>query len=373
MKKALSIILIFFILVFGILYLIGSQIEEEIGEEVVFENNASKEVTFEEFEKILGEQGISTEELKTILEKKVIWPKEEEKSKSAEKIVTPEPMPKEEVMPEVAPEIVEDSQKRVLNYTLRGENGKIHFPLELELKNYLSNLPREYYCEPKCPTETEIELRYLNDSRQKEVLRDLASLIRSKTTSSDDQARIAISLVQKIPYDWEGFKSNQGINSYPYEVIYDNKGVCGEKSKLLAFLLRELDFGVSLISFKDENHMAVGVKCPIQYSFKNTGYCFIEATGITIMTDSQNGIIVIDEAGNEEIAQLLSTPVILQMSDGNSLDSVLEEYNDAQEWFRINGIFQSPEFQTKYSYEDWLSLYDKWQQLVAKYGIEVSE
>ncbi len=76
----------------------------------------------------------------------------------------------------------------------------------------------------------------------------------------DDQAGIAISLVQKIPYDYEkmyrcgwtcqGRTFVSGIPPrYPYQVLYDGRGVCGEKSSLLALLLKEFGFGVVLLEF----------------------------------------------------------------------------------------------------------------------------
>ena len=111
---------------------------------------------------------------------------------------------------------------------------------------------------------------------------------------NDDQARIAISLVQQIPYDWQTFGLE---NRYPYEVIYDNTGVCEEKSRLLAFLLRDLGFDVVLFSFESENHMAVGIMCPVQYSYKNTGYCFVETTEPTMITYSQGEYVGVSGSG----------------------------------------------------------------------------
>jgi hypothetical protein len=58
--------------------------------------------------------------------------------------------------------------------------------------------------------------------------------------------------------------------------LYENKGVCGEKSMLLAFLLRDLGFGVVLFDFAAQNHEAVGVKC--SNGFRGTGYCYLEST-----------------------------------------------------------------------------------------------
>ena len=57
--------------------------------------------------------------------------------------------------------------------------------------------------------------------------------------SKDEQLRIAVSLVQNIPYDWDNYYTGE-LGKYPYEVLYQNKGVCGEKSQLIIFLLREV-------------------------------------------------------------------------------------------------------------------------------------
>jgi hypothetical protein len=184
-------------------------------------------------------------------------------------------------------------------------------------------------------------------------------IIKSQTSNSDEQARIAVSLVQKIPYDWEGFRTNDLNDRYPYEVLYDNKGVCGEKARLLAFILRDLGFGIVLFNYETESHMAVGIRCPSQYSYENSSYCFIEAAAPSIITDAER-----DYVG---VGKLSSTPSMISINDGKSFDSVSEEYNDVQEWNRINKLSESSGG-TLDSYN-----YYKWQTLVNKYGIELTE
>jgi hypothetical protein len=242
---------------------------------------------------------------------------------------------------------------RTLEYVVRGERGEIKYTSYSGLNDYLKRLPRSYICNPVCPTDEEIQLRYLDEKQQRKLLRGLVDQIKSETNDSDEQVRIAVSLVQHIPYDWEGLTTNSLNNRYPYEVIYDNKGVCGEKSKLLAFILRELGYGVVLFEYSNENHMAVGIKCPKEYSYLNSGYCFIESTSPTIITDSEGEYL---GAG-----KLNSIPTVISISDGISFNSVSEEYNDAQEWNKIGNMGS-----VLNNY--W---YGRWYKLVNKYGMEI--
>jgi ADP-ribose pyrophosphatase YjhB (NUDIX family) len=248
-----------------------------------------------------------------------------------------------------------------LKYFLMGEKSYINFTVYGGVNEYLNELSRSisyYPWEPE-PTKRDFVMQFLNDEIQSNYLTDLVQEIREETGNKEDQARIAISLVQQIPYDWEVITYYSIENRYPYEVLYDNTGVCEEKSRLLAFLLRELGFDVVLFSFESENHMAVGIMCPVQYSYKNTGYCFIETTRPTIITFSQGEYV---GAG-----KLTSAPEMFHICDGFSFDSLSEEYNDAQEWFRLinlasstGGILEQTD-------------YNKWQSLVIKYGIEISD
>ena len=130
--------------------------------------------------------------------------------------------------------------------------------------------------------------------------------------------------------------------------------MCSEKSELLAYLLRGLGYEVVIFRFETESHDAVGIKCPQQYSYKDTGYCFVESTSPTIITDSSG-----DYVG---VGKLTMTPEILKICDGNSFEGVSEEYNDAVTWNSIgNGKVLD-----EYSYNKWLSL-------VNKYGIKTTE
>ena len=100
----------------------------------------------------------------------------------------------------------------------------------------------------------------------------------------------------------------------------------------MAFLLKEMGYGVVLFYYSAENHISVGIKCPIEYSLNNTGYCFIETTGPAIITDNSIGYI-----GG---IKLTSEPKIIFISEGDSLNDNLYEYKDAKDMKKINEVIE---------------------------------
>ena len=195
---------------------------------------------------------------------------------------------------------------------------------------------------------------YINEPYQNDGINRLVRTIKMETGNRDDQARIAISLVQNIPYDYaraSEISSNPygGTTRYPYQILYDNSGVCGEKSILLAKLLKELGYGVVLFDFESENHMAVGISSPTDYDYKSTGYAFIETAIPTITTYSTGNYM--------GVGKLRSVPSVYSVSSGSSMLSLSEEYQDAREFVRIE---QLPNPLDTYNYNKWLELEKKY-------------
>jgi hypothetical protein len=242
------------------------------------------------------------------------------------------------------------------SYMLKGKEYDFDYTLYKGVNDYLASLPRSisYYTTP--PTTKDFILRDLNQDQQSYFLTDFANSIKNITDDKDDQVRIAISIVQNIPYDWSSLYAIFNSGKFPYEVLYTNTGVCGEKSNLLVYLIRELGYGVVVFEFESDSHRAVGIKCPNEYSYKNTGFCFVESTTPTIITDSEGEYVGVGK---------LSSYEIIEIADGLSFDSVSEEYNDAQEFNRLNDLADSSGgILSQYNY-------NKWWSLVNKYGIEV--
>lgn len=126
------------------------------------------------------------------------------------------------------------------------------------------------------------------DDTVSRLAQELRVLGRQRGLSDDQIVEFVAAFVQAIPYDQAKTDRRQAGQSgiaekttYPYEVLYDQKGVCQDKSYLAYRLLQELGYGVAILLFPDpqDNHMAVGVQCPKTYSnYASSGYCFLETT-----------------------------------------------------------------------------------------------
>jgi hypothetical protein len=219
-----------------------------------------------------------------------------------------------------------------LNYVLRGEKGKIGFIVYEGLYNYLGKIPRFMDFQENF-TLLDFRLRMLDDENQRELLLPLVAEIQDITKNKEDQARIAISLVQNIPFGNSDKVVRFGdivseYQRYPYEVLYDNEGVCGEKSELIIFLLREIGYGAAFLYYPAENHEAVGIKCPKEYGVDDSEFCFVETTGPSIITDDKTEYIT--------FAELKSSPQVLVASNnGLALGESEYEYFDAKNMIKI--------------------------------------
>jgi hypothetical protein len=261
---------------------------------------------------------------------------------------------------------------KIFAYVLRGKSATINVILYSGVYDEISSKERPAACirynyDTSPCTNEEIRqyyLKYLDDPDQKKYLDSLVKSIESASSVKDDQARIAISLVQQIPYDYNKFSRLSSSTSasiektrYPYEVLYDGKGVCSEKSVLLAYLLRGLGYGVVLFEFPSENHMAVGIKSSAPYDFKNSGYAFVETAEPTIPTDDQEMYV--------GVGKLTTTPTIFAVSDGISFNSIVEEYKDAKTFNQIQLLSKSSGGIIEQNY------YYAWLSLVQKYGLKI--
>jgi hypothetical protein len=202
-----------------------------------------------------------------------------------------------------------------LYYTPRTNYRNFFFTFYTGLNDYLESLPKSIYYNPATepvPSERDFIIRDLNETCQRQALSPFISTIKNITSDSIEQVKIFIDIVQRLSYDFGNTTSPNPTNKYPYQVLYSQIGVCGDKSKLLAFFLRELGFGVALFDFSMDNHRAVGIKCSMDKSYHKTGYCFIEST---VPTDLWiQGLFYFGVVGEEN--QLTSEPQVIPIADG---------------------------------------------------------
>ncbi len=232
------------------------------------------------------------------------------------------------------------------DYYFEEEMRSIDLVLYSEVYDYLLELPREiYYSGGEIPQRKDFKLMKLDDEKQREALSPLLFEIRNAAPGNFvDQARIAISLVQNIPYAEPNESvvlngQSLRVSRYPYQVLYEGEGSCEGKSELLSFLLRELGYGVSLFYYGPENHESVGIKCFDEKSSYESGYCFVETTAPSIIGDYSG-----DYPGT---GRLLSMPEVIFISEGISLPEDLLEYGDSKLYSKIRS-------------KDKLNYFDKW-------------
>ncbi|MCT8337273.1 hypothetical protein FKB36_07130 [Methanoculleus sp. Afa-1] len=248
--------------------------------------------------------------------------------------------------PEISKETLEKGPKTInYPYVLRGKPGSIRFDAYRGVNDYLSTKypaahrdDRDYW------------LQFTDESIQDRYLQQLAANIRAAEPEPDNQVRAAISLVQTIPYKDYSFNT---AAKYPYHVLYHQDGDCDEKSLLLAYLFRELGYGTAVFLFEKETHMAVGIKAPDRYCYRDTGYAFIETTVPSIPTDSG------EEYGDDGI-KMTSNPKVFVIAEGDSFEGIWREHADAVEWNKIRDM--GPKLD---SYN-----YGRYRNLAQSYGID---
>lgn len=224
-----------------------------------------------------------------------------------------------------------------------GTRHTVRFTTYGGLVDYFAKESHSYYDD----AEQEVIMELLEDDLQDEYMAPIITQIKKESTSPDEQARIAISIVQHIPYNWGGLYGFSMDWHYPYETLHGNKGVCADKSILLAYLLNELGYNVVLFEFS--SHMAVGIKTTSSYDFQRTGYAFIETTRPTIITYVPDEYI-----GGFRITE---SPHLIYVQGGTRSLDVSQEYRDATELKKLENMGSVLD---QYHYIRWESITSKY-------------
>ncbi|MCK9297438.1 MAG: hypothetical protein M0P21_00570 [Methanoculleus sp.] len=121
-------------------------------------------------------------------------------------------------------------------------------------------------------------LAFINDPHQEPLYADLLAALREirdrEALGDDHYLELIAAFVQSIPYRTDASVAEP---KFPIETYVDAEGDCDDKSLLLAGLLAREGYGVALLYFGEEGHMAVGVKSA-GCRYRNTPYAYIEAT-----------------------------------------------------------------------------------------------
>ncbi len=177
----------------------------------------------------------------------------------------------------------------VFLWNYKNEKYRLEKKYYYSLDEYYSKLSKDYCYYGDLPANWEEESYKLflkidkEDSSFKNLADDLKGLAEVNGYTDNELVEFVLSFVQNIPYDDHVadliLNSDDDIDPRrPYEVLYDNNGICTSKSFLAYVLFQELGYGVALLSYDDDQHMALGLRCPYNYSLNGSGYCYAETT-----------------------------------------------------------------------------------------------
>ena len=141
------------------------------------------------------------------------------------------------------------------------------------------------------------------DAFYSDLLGEFRKIRAGLSLDDDEYLELVAVFVQSIPYE----TTADNPPKYPVETFTDKSGDCDDKSLLLAGLLSREGYNVSLLSFLEESHMAVGVVCP-GGDYRGTGYAYVETTNVTLA-----GIQPDDLAGG---IVLKSGPLVIPVGSG---------------------------------------------------------
>ena len=314
---------------------------------------------------------------------------------------------------------LEDPETVTFNWKYKSLRYTLTETLYKTAYNYYHDLtPKECYCSrDNCVNNLQAKQEcyrgFLKEADGDNTISQLALKIQSlgeRSNLNDDEiVELTVAFVQSIPYDEERGKkmlSSPDINStnshdlrplkYPYETLFENKGICSDKSILAAALIKQLGYGVSLLGYPTEKHMALGIKCLKDYSSYNSGYCYTEVTNlgyrIGVMPSRTNlsfsDMTIQPYGGQHEIQDQgaeLGTPEIYEISDGKSYTKITDTVRMEQERQSLLKTINEEKNQLEYyktqldfyqetdDYEDYNMLVPQYNALVRSYNNTVNK
>ena len=120
---------------------------------------------------------------------------------------------------------------------------------------------------------------YVESAQEDNTIQELTQKIEEMgdelKLTDDETMDLATCFVQTIPYDAEKAKvilsdkaedkvekaaKREYLDRFPYETLYDNKGICTDKVYLEMAILKEMGYGTAILTFDKEKHMAADRK-----------------------------------------------------------------------------------------------------------------
>lgn len=247
---------------------------------------------------------------------------------------------------------LQDPREATFKWTYKKRPYELKLTLYKSVYDFYRSGPKEYSYTGDLPANWEEDYysMFVQPNPVDKTIATLAENLKTLATrnrlSEDQTVEMVLAFVQAIPYDdQKAIKIEQNDQlekpNYPYEALYENKGVCSDKSFLLTAILREMGYGTVLFEYKDQKHIAVGIQCPIDKSNYHSGFCYAETTQpghkigtVPDLSSDSNAAIVKKELttfetsnDQSENAKKLGQPKVFQEKIGKLYNGILYTIN----------------------------------------------
>jgi hypothetical protein len=181
------------------------------------------------------------------------------------------------------------SKEKMHQYKFQAGEEQLSISLDLpaNLTAQFASAPRSFTYSGSLPKDwkTTYFQMFLRNSADVPQVERLIATLKQVGSPRDDEAlaKLAIAFVQSgIAYDYQtAYNLTSGKILYPSETLQRGKGVCADKTILLAALLLRIGFSVAVFTWERANHMALGIKVPQGFGNFGSAYAMVETTGLT--------------------------------------------------------------------------------------------
>lgn len=173
-----------------------------------------------------------------------------------------------------------------LRCTYGGKNIELKETLYQNIANYYKNY--DFFKRSKYLKNEEFDQFVYSNSKDRTIAKiaaDIKATAKENNLNDDQTMELTTCFIQNIPYDHQkgeevlsGGGNTPSTEQLPYHTLYEEKGICTDKTYLGSALLKEMGYGVGMMVFED--HMSLGVSVPSGYSSFNSKYAIMELTNI---------------------------------------------------------------------------------------------
>jgi hypothetical protein len=176
-----------------------------------------------------------------------------------------------------------------MNCDYHGKSLTLSDTLYGSLDAYYKNDPNKKYTYLN-NNEKDFVFSYSEDGTMKDLANKIEALGVQNGLDQDQTLDLGACLLQSIPYDnvkaqkilgpdFTKYPISEVIPRYPYETLYDDTGICTDKTFLGAAVLGDMGYKTAIMTFDADKHMSLGVGVTGGYGSFGTSYGIMELTG----------------------------------------------------------------------------------------------